>query len=80
MKTGVIGLGAMGAPMARNLAKADQLACVWNRTREKAQGLAAEIGVRAADEPASLAQQCELIITCVSADQDVLAVTDKLLA
>jgi len=32
MRTGVIGLGAMGAPMARNLHQAGYLEAVWNRT------------------------------------------------
>ena len=39
MKTGVIGLGAMGVPMARNLHRVGYLAGVWNRTPEKARGL-----------------------------------------
>ena len=37
MKTGVIGLGAMGAGMARNLAKANHLETVYNRTTSKAE-------------------------------------------
>jgi len=36
MKAGMIGLGAMGTPMARNLAKAGILTAVYNRTEEKA--------------------------------------------
>ncbi|HLA75740.1 MAG TPA: NAD(P)-binding domain-containing protein, partial [Gammaproteobacteria bacterium] len=32
MKTGVIGLGAMGAGMAHNLYRAGYLQAVWNRT------------------------------------------------
>src|SRR6202034_2666972 len=34
---GFIGLGLMGGPMARNLAKAGFPLVVWNRTREKAE-------------------------------------------
>jgi len=37
---GVIGLGAMGAPMARHLAGAGLLHMVWNRTTAKAVALA----------------------------------------
>ncbi|WP_054774352.1 NAD(P)-binding domain-containing protein, partial [Methylogaea oryzae] len=44
MKAGYIGLGAMGAPMARNLARAGLLAAVWNRSPAKADALAAELG------------------------------------
>jgi 3-hydroxyisobutyrate dehydrogenase len=74
MKTGVIGLGAMGAPMARNLHAAGHLVCVWNRSADKAQQLHNETGVPVADSPATLASLCELIILSVSADEDVLAV------
>jgi len=72
MKTGVIGLGAMGAPMARNLRRAGYLAGLWNRTGEKARLLGDELGIPVAGSPAELAQQCELILLSVSADADVL--------
>ena len=74
MKTGVIGLGAMGAPMARNLHKAGYLEVVWNRTVEKASELSGELGVRVADAPAALAAQCDLVMLSVSADDDLLEV------
>lgn len=80
LKAGYIGLGAMGAPMARNLAKAGLLAAVWNRTRAKAEGLAQELGVIAATSPADLAAQVDVVFICVSADTDMLAVVDGLLA
>jgi 3-hydroxyisobutyrate dehydrogenase len=79
MKTGVIGLGAMGAPMARNLRRAGHLACVWNRSPDKAAQLRDELDVTAATDPADLARQCELIILSVSADADVLEVVDAML-
>ena len=50
MRTAFIGLGAMGAPMARNLHAAGLLAGVWNRTHDKALGLGAELGVPAFDD------------------------------
>ncbi|WP_440997622.1 NAD(P)-dependent oxidoreductase [Arhodomonas sp. SL1] len=78
MNVGVIGLGAMGAGMARNLAKHDLLGTVWNRTTEKAEALAAELGVTAAATPEDVAAACEVIITCVSADADVLEVVDAM--
>ncbi len=71
MKTGVIGLGAMGAPMARNLYRVGYLARLWNRTPEKARGLGGELGVPVAADPAELAARCELLILSVSADADV---------
>ena len=79
MKTGVIGLGAMGAPMARNLHAAGLLQCVWNRTGDRALQLADELGVAVAEDMASLAQQCELVLLSVSADNDLLQVVQALL-
>jgi 3-hydroxyisobutyrate dehydrogenase len=78
MKTGFIGLGAMGAQMARNLAHAGLLAAVWNRTAAVAAPLAQELGVIAAASPAELARQVDLVLICVSADADLLEVIDAL--
>jgi 3-hydroxyisobutyrate dehydrogenase len=80
MKTGFVGLGAMGLPMARNLHRAGLLAGVSNRTPTKAEQLAAETGCAAAGSPEDLAAMCEAVVICVSADADVLAVTDALAA
>ena len=79
MTTGFIGLGAMGAHMARNLHRAGLLTAVWNRSADKAQALAAELGCVAAASPAAVAQQCDIIVLCVAADADVLAVVQQLL-
>ncbi|WP_045225687.1 NAD(P)-dependent oxidoreductase [Methyloterricola oryzae] len=78
MKAGFIGLGAMGAPMAVNLARAGYLRGVWNRSTGKAQALADELGVRAAATPAELASEADILLICVSADTDVLAVVEAL--
>ena len=80
MKVGVIGLGAMGSGMALNFAEAGYLHTVWNRTPAKATGLARETGARPAESIAELAGECGLIVTCVSRDADVLAVTEKIAA
>jgi 3-hydroxyisobutyrate dehydrogenase len=79
MKTGVIGLGAMGAPMARNLQRAGHLVALWNRSADKARLLGEELAVTVADTPAALAQDCELIILSVSADEGVLEVISALM-
>jgi 3-hydroxyisobutyrate dehydrogenase len=72
MKTGILGLGAMGQGMARRVAGAGYLTAVYNRTANKAQDLAEELKVTVYLQPADLAAQVELVIICVSADQDVL--------
>lgn len=79
IRAGVIGLGAMGAPMARHLALAGLLNMVWNRTGARAEALAEETGVTVAGGPAQLAADCNVILTCVSADRDLLDVVGQLL-
>lgn len=71
MKTGFIGLGAMGAPMARHLHARGLLTAVGNRTQAKADTLAAELGVRAARSADNFAD-CDVVALCVSLDADVL--------
>lgn len=80
MQTGFIGLGAMGAHMARNLKRAGFLAGVTNRTAQKAQALALEIDTTAYASPAELAAEVDALILCVSADADVLSVIDAIAA
>mgnify|MGYP001553930715 CR=1 FL=1 len=79
MKAGVIGLGAMGTGMARSLHRQQRLAGVWNRTGVKAKALAAELAVPAPVDPAALARQTPVVVTCVSRDDDLLAVVEALL-
>ncbi len=78
MRVGFIGLGAMGANMARNLAKAGHLEAVWNRTGAVADKLAEELGVASVGSPAYLAPLVDVVLVCVSADADLLAIVDAL--
>lgn len=71
MKVGFIGLGAMGAPMARYVHSQGLLTAVGNRTQSKADALAAELDVRAARSAANFAD-CDVVTLCVSLDADVL--------
>ncbi len=68
----------MGRGMARNLHKHGLLQGVWNRTRVRADELAAELQVAAPATPAELAASCNVVVVCVSADADVLAMVDAL--
>lgn len=79
LRVGVIGLGAMGTSMAIHLAEADMLHAVWNRTRSKAEAFADGSAVAVADDPAKLASACNVILTCVSADEDLLDVISQML-
>lgn len=71
MRAGLIGLGAMGTGMARNLAKAGYLAGIYNRTASKAEALASELKINRFPTPQALAAQVGVVLLCVSADQDV---------
>jgi len=66
MKTGMIGLGAMGIGMARNIAKAEYLTGVYNRTAAKAQSLAKELNVIAFNQPEELAANVDMVLTDVT--------------
>jgi 3-hydroxyisobutyrate dehydrogenase len=79
MDVGFIGLGAMGQHMARNLHRAGILTGVWNRTAARTAAFAAETGCRSFASPAELAAACDVVVTCVSADADLLAVVDALI-
>jgi 3-hydroxyisobutyrate dehydrogenase len=74
MQTGFVGLGAMGAHMARNLQRAGLLTGVWNRTADKAVALAKELHCHAFASLTELAGNCEAVVICVSADEDLRAV------
>jgi 3-hydroxyisobutyrate dehydrogenase len=68
----------MGIGMARNVAKAGYLTGVYNRTAAKAQSLAAELNVIAYPQPEDLAANVDIVLICVSADKDVLAVVEAI--
>ena len=74
MKAGMIGLGAMGLGMARNLAKAGYLTAVYNRTAAKT----SEFNAAVFDQPEALAAEVDIVLICVSADQDVLDIVEAI--
>ena len=59
-----IGLGAIGRPMARHVAKVSTLK-VWNRTRSRAASFAAETGATDVASAADAAISAEFFITCL---------------
>ncbi len=58
----VLGTGTMGAPMARNLARAGLSVRAWNRSRAKAEPLAAD-GVTVADTPQEAVRGADVVLT-----------------
>ena len=79
MKIGFVGLGIMGAPMCENiLKKHDDAVYVYNRTRAKAEALAAK-GAVLCESARETAEKAELFITMVPASEDARAVYEEIL-
>ncbi len=71
MKVGFIGLGTMGQPMARRVARAGYEVIAWNRTRARVEALSSDMVV-AVGSPAE-ASQCEVLISMLSDDASLEA-------
>lgn len=77
-----LGLGAMGAPMARNLLKAGFPLTVWNRSKAKAQELAGAVA-RVASTPKEAAAGADVVLACLPTQdevRDILTRPDGVLA
>ncbi|MBF0445531.1 MAG: NAD(P)-dependent oxidoreductase [Magnetococcales bacterium] len=74
---GMIGLGIMGEPMARNIAKAGFNLSVWNRTANKAKLLCDE-GANLYKDATSLAAQVDAIVIMVSGPEDLLEIIEQI--
>ena len=61
----VLGTGVMGAPMARNLARAGNAVRAWNRSIDKARALSSD-GVEVHEDPASAAGGAEIVMTMLA--------------
>jgi 3-hydroxyisobutyrate dehydrogenase len=70
MRVGVIGLGIMGAPMARNLLRAGHQVVVHGRSAARVEPLVAA-GARAAASPAAMAGAVEAVVTSLPDGPDV---------
>ncbi|MEF8839138.1 MAG: NAD(P)-dependent oxidoreductase [Haloarculaceae archaeon] len=62
---GFVGLGSMGAPMARNVAEAGYDLRVHNRTAEKMEPFA-EAGIGTADSPRAVTTDADAVVTMVT--------------
>jgi 3-hydroxyisobutyrate dehydrogenase len=77
MRVAVLGTGTMGAPMARNIAAAGHEVRAWNRSRGRAEPLAAD-GVQVAGSPDEAAAGAEVVVTMLSDGDAVEAVAAEL--
>ncbi|MFT3865645.1 MAG: NAD(P)-dependent oxidoreductase [Solirubrobacterales bacterium] len=64
---GFLGLGVMGAPMARNLLAADREVVAWNRSPDPLAELV-EAGARGAEGPAAVAAEADVLISILKDD------------
>jgi 2-hydroxy-3-oxopropionate reductase len=73
MKTGFIGLGIMGKPMAKNLLKAGYRLVVFNANAAPMKELAAA-GAETAASPKEVAEKCDIVVTMLPNSPHVKAV------
>lgn len=74
VRLGVVGTGLMGSNIAKCLSRRGVNIGLYNRTREKAERLASEIGALVYDSPADLARDHDAVIVFVPDDQALLDV------
>lgn len=78
IQIGFCGLGAMGYPMAKNMATrpishpaAASPILIWNRSRAKSERLLKELGehkIKIAESPEEVARECDMIFTNLAND------------
>lgn len=73
MHVALIGIGLMGLPMAKRLCEAGLQPHIWNRTRAKAEPLAA-LGARVHDKPAQAVRDADIVVTMLEDGQIVESV------
>jgi len=78
MKTTVLGLGAMGAGIAGNLFRAGHLTEAWNRSPDRGNAAAQQHGFALANTAEDAAAQADLVITSVSADEDLKEIVTRI--
>ncbi|BAH39744.1 MAG TPA: NAD(P)-dependent oxidoreductase [Gemmatimonas aurantiaca] len=75
-----LGLGAIGTPMARHLARPEHDLVIWNRTATRATEFAAQPSVqghvRVATTPADAARDRDVVVTCLPVSSDVESLLD----
>ena len=75
-KVAFLGLGAIGAPMARHLAREPFSLTVGNPTAARAAAFARDTGARAARTPAEAARGAAVVVTCLPTSREVESLLD----
>lgn len=72
-KLGYLGMGLMGAPMAKRLVAAGYPVTIWNRSPGKMKPVV-DAGATPADSPAAVAEAADIVMMCVTDARSVHAV------
>jgi 3-hydroxyisobutyrate dehydrogenase len=75
-KIGFIGIGAMGEPMALNMARSGISLVVWNRTPGKTSALIAA-GARVVDDPKDVFNDARIIVLMLATEEAIDAVLQR---
>jgi 3-hydroxyisobutyrate dehydrogenase len=78
IRVAVLGMGTMGAAMARSLLRAGFGVTVWNRSPEKMRPLL-DVGARGASDPADAVHDADIVLTMLFDTDAVLAVAAEFL-
>ena len=68
MKIGLLGIGNMGRPIAEHLAETGESLVLWNRTREKAEGIAHSVIV---DTPGAVVEASDIVLSLLANDKAI---------
>ncbi|MGI9155825.1 MAG: NAD(P)-dependent oxidoreductase [Marmoricola sp.] len=79
MRVAVVGIGIMGAGMARSLAREGHEVVVWNRSPEKAKALVGD-GITAADTVGEAVTDSDVVLTMLFDTDAVLDVAEEVTA
>ena len=71
LKVAFLGLGSIGRPMAKRIAGAGFPLTIWNRTHQRAEAFAKEVGAKRANSAAEAATGADVVVTCLSTSLDV---------
>lgn len=75
-KVAFLGVGAIGAPMARRVAEAGFSLRVWNRSAARAAPFAKQDGAEVAPTAAAAVRDRDVVVTCLSTSADVEQLLD----
>ena len=73
-RIGFIGLGSMGSGMAANLVTKGWPLTVWAHRNRAAVARLVDAGAKEAETPRALAEQCDIVVLCVTGSPEVEAV------